>query len=59
MEPNLKKTNHLIRLGSVSKETRGWFTGTHYEAFFVGRWGDPGELPRHASPVRHQSFLDI
>ncbi len=37
MKPKLKKTSHLIRLGSVSKETQGTGIGKAESDFYV-KW---------------------
>ncbi len=42
MKPNIKKPSHLIRLGSVSNETRGgWGEGAEIDLVWTGWIGAP------------------
>ncbi len=45
MKPNIKKPSHLIRLGSVSNETRGSWGGFAETGMYWRREPDAGRHP--------------
>ncbi len=53
MKTNIKNITHLIRLGSVSKETRGLAGYTTEAIFFrsMGKWAEFQREVQHDRPI--------